>query len=307
MMISVVIPLYNKSQWIIETIQSALNQQFRDFEIIVVDDGSTDDGPLKVKSINDCRVRLVCRPNAGVSAARNRGIEEARGEYIAFLDADDEWRPEYLATQYFLTRKYPECNVFACNYEFRNAEGVVKPTVIRKLPFEGEDGILSNYFEVASYSHPPLWTSAVMVRKTAIQAVGGFPVGIKSGEDLLTWAKLAVQNSIAFTQKSMAVFLFDERIFDDEQRRRVPESIDFVGDELAKLYYHNARVIGLRQYVGVWHKMRARIFLSKHHRRKGILECVYSIRYTLSLKIVIFLLLAFMPYCIINYAFKKLG
>ena len=306
-MISVVIPLYNKQNSIINTLQSVLNQTYRDFEVVVVDDGSTDGSVGEVEKFADSRIRLVRQNNAGVSAARNRGIEEARGEYVAFLDADDEWNPEYLATQYLLAEKYPECDVFACNYEFRNAEGNVKPTIVRKLPFGGEDGVLSNYFEVASCSHPPLWTSAVMVRKSAIQAVGGFPVGIKSGEDLLTWARLAVRNSIAFVTRPMAIFLFDERIFDAEQRRRVPESTDFVGNELARLYETNSQTIGLRQYVGMWHKMRARIFLSKHCRKEGIMECVYSMRYALTLKILIFLLLAFMPYALIDYVFKKLG
>ena len=186
MIISVVIPLYNKKKQIAYTLQSVFTQTFQDFEIVVVDDGSTDNSVEEVEKFDDSRIRLIHQTNAGVSAARNRGIGEARGELIAFLDADDEWKPRYLETQYALYQKYPECSVYACNYEFRDSEGKVTSTIIRKLPFEGKDGILSNYFEVASCSHPPLWTSAVVVKKSAIQAIGGFPLGIKSGEDLLT-------------------------------------------------------------------------------------------------------------------------
>ena len=280
MMISVVVPLYNKSQWIIGTIQSALNQQFRDFEIIVVDDGSTDDGPLKVKSINDCRVRLVCQPNAGVSAARNRGIEEARGEYIAFLDADDEWRPEYLATQYLLTRKYPECNVFACNYEFRNADGVVKNTIIRKLPFEGEDGILSNYFEVASCSHPPLWTSAVMVRKTAIQAVGGFPVGVKSGEDLLTWAKLALRNQIAYCTIPLADFIDTASTAEISKCEMRVGGEAFVLQELVSLY-EVSDVLSrshIQQYILWWYRVYCVLLIESNKNRKALSLSLQAIR-----------------------------
>ena len=191
-MISVVIPLYNKEHQISETLRSVLEQTFQDFEVVIVDDGSTDKSAEEALKIRDPRIRLVRQENAGVSAARNRGVEEARFDLVAFLDADDLWKPEYLQTQYDLSRKYPQCDVFACNYEFVYADESTHPTVIRKLPFEGQDGILDNYFEVASCSHPPICSISIMVRKEALLRIGGFPVGIRSGEDLLTWARLAL-------------------------------------------------------------------------------------------------------------------
>lgn len=305
-MISVVIPLYNKEKQIAYTLQSVFEQTFQDFEIVVVDDGSTDNSVEEVEKFDDSRIRLIHQTNAGVSAARNRGIEEARGELIAFLDADDEWMPEYLATQYGLYQKYPECSVYACNYEFRDSEGKVTPTIIRKLPFEGEDGVLSNYFEVASCSHPPLWTSAVVIKKSAIQAIGGFPLGIKSGEDLLTWARLACRYFFAYNTTSLAVFVFDEQNFDEDQRQRMPETTDFVGSELAQLYKRHHSIIGFKSYIGLWHKMRARIFMVKHIRKKALYECIYALHYSLTLKLFIFLCLSLMPYCIIDYVFKKI-
>ena len=162
MKISVVIPLYNKEKQIAHTLQSVLNQTFQDFEIVIVDDGSTDGSVAEVEKFSDSRIRLIHQKNAGVSAARNRGIEAAKGDLIAFLDADDVWMPEYLATQYHLSQKYPDCNVFACNYEFRDTEGKVTPTIIRKLPFTREDGILSNYLRwpvarILLYGHLLLW------------------------------------------------------------------------------------------------------------------------------------------------------
>ena len=247
-MISVVIPLYNKEKQIAHTLQSVFNQTFQDFEVVIVDDGSTDGSVAEVEKFGDLRIRVVHQQNAGVSAARNRGIDEATGELIAFLDADDEWKPEYLATQYHLYQKYPDCSVYACNYEFRDSEGKVSPTIIRKLPFVGEDGILSNYFEVACCSHPPLWTSAVMVKKQAIQAVGGFPVGIKSGEDLLTWARLAVNGVIAFSNLSMAIFVRNEALFNKDQQQRTPEIEDIVGKEFFNIYAENRTVRGLNSY-----------------------------------------------------------
>ena len=91
-MISVVIPLYNKEKQIKRTIQSVLTQTFQDFEIVIVNDGSTDNSTIEVEKIKDSRIRLIHQENAGVSAARNKGIEEAKYELIALLDADDEWK-----------------------------------------------------------------------------------------------------------------------------------------------------------------------------------------------------------------------
>ena len=303
-MISVVIPLYNKEKQIACTLQSVFEQTFQNFEIVIVDDGSTDNSVEEVEKFDDSRIRLIHQTNAGVSAARNRGIEEASGELIAFLDADDVWMPEYLATQYGLYQKYPECSVYACNYEFRDSEGKVTPTIIRKLPFEGEDGILSNYFEVASCSHPPICSISIMVKKTAIQAIGGFPLGIKSGEDLLTWARLAVSGVIAYSRKSLAMFIRDEGLFNKDQQLRVPEKEDIVGQELKKLYNINRHIIGLNKYVALWHKMRTRIFIDKEDRRKAIKECLISMKYNMNVKILVFLVLIFLPSSFSRKVFK---
>lgn len=306
-MISVVIPLYNKAGQVAHTLRSVLGQTFREFEVVIVDDGSTDGSADEARSVHDGRIRLVSQRNAGVSAARNRGVAEARYDLIAFLDADDEWKPTYLETQYNLYRKYPDCSLFACNYEFRNADGRVTPTILHKLPFEGEYGILSNYFEVASCSHPPLWTSAVMVRKQALQAVGGFPVGIKSGEDLLTWARLAVAGKIAFSRKPLATFVFDARLFNEDQNKREPEVKDVVGDELKELYKHNLQICGLKEYNALWHKMRARIYIDKKNRRGALMECCRAMCYHINGKIIVFFALSLLPYSVSHYVFSKLS
>lgn len=293
-MISVVIPLYNKEQSIASTLQTVLKQTYQDFEIVIVNDGSTDHSVEEVAKVPDPRIRLIHQSNAGVSAARNRGIAEARGEFVAFLDADDEWNPDYLKTQYKLTQKYPECSVFACNYEFKDAQGKVTPTIIRKLPFKGEDGILSNYFEVASCSHPPLWTSAVMVKKNAIQSIGRFPIGIKSGEDLLTWARLAVNGKIAYAKQAYAVFNVEGYSI-SEKPKRIPAEQDIVGQELKALLKAHPNK-GLRLYNALWHKMRSSIYLRLKMRKKSIREALISIKYNpLNYKLYIYIVLNLLP------------
>lgn len=293
-MISVVIPLYNKEQSIASTLQTVLNQTYQDFEIVIVDDGSTDHSVEEVTKVLNPRIRLIHQENAGVSAARNRGIEEAKGEYIAFLDADDEWKSDYLKTQYELTQKYPECSVFACNYEFKDSQGKVTPTIIRKIPFKGEDGILSNYFEVASCSHPPICSISIMVKKNAIQSIGGFPIGIKSGEDLLTWARLAVNGKIAYAKQAYAVFNVEGYSI-SEKPKRIPAEQDIVGQELkALLKAHPSK--GLRLYNALWHKMRSSIYLRLKMRKKSIREAFISIKYNpLNYKLYIYIVLNLLP------------
>lgn len=306
-MISVIIPLYNKVCTIARTLDTVFQQTYTDYEIVVVNDGSTDGSADVVRSIDDSRIRLISQTNAGVSAARNRGFEEARGEFVAFLDADDEWKPDYLETQIQLVEKYPQCDVFCTNYEFYDSTGKVTPTIIRRLPFEGDDGVLSNYFEVASHSSPPLFTSAIMVRRNAILSIDGFPVGIKSGEDLLTWAKLAIRFHIAYSKKKRVLFIFDEVIFNEDQRKRAPEKKDIVGLELKELYRQNPSITGLKTYVALWHKMRARIFIQKRHRWKALTECMKSIQFNCNVKILSFFVIALLPYSLSNYLFHKWG
>lgn len=277
MFFSVVIPLYNKERQIAGTLRSVFAQTCADYEIIVVDDGSTDGSAAVVESLHDPRIRLIRQANAGVSAARNLGIAEARGEYIALLDADDEWRPEYLATIAVLIRKYPQCDVFATNYSHVDSNGKTFPTILRKLPFDGDDGILYNYFEVASVSSPPICSICITARKEAFQSVGGFPLGIKSGEDLLTWARLAARYRIAYSKKPLAVFNVEGYDIKDKPKR-IPPKEDIVEHELIKIktYFQPSHI---NQYLSHWHKMRASVFMRRNMKFASIKECIRGLSF----------------------------
>lgn len=293
-MISVVIPLYNKRLQIVNTIHTVLAQTWQDFEIVIIDDGSTDGSIDMVKGIKDSRIRIFRQANAGVSAARNRGIEKAQGELIAFLDADDEWKPDYLSTQMSLVEKYPQCDVFVTNYEFRNSKGIIMPTVIRKLPFNAETGELMNYFEVASCSHPPLWTSAIMVHKSVIQSVESFPEGVKSGEDLLTWARLAGRYKIAYCKEAKAIFCVEGYDF-KEKPKRIPAEDDVVGQGL-RLILKERHPKHLKAYISHWHKMRSSIYMRLLMRQKSIQEALKGLHYyPLNYKLYAYILLNLLP------------
>ena len=291
--ISIVMPLYNKEREVTRSIKSVLAQSFTDFEVIVVNDGSTDESPKIVKTIKDPRFRIVDQPNAGVSAARNRGIAESKADLIAFLDADDEWEPDFLKTIIRLRDNFPSCDVFATNYSFHRANDYRRPTIIRGLPVEFKEGILTDYFRIASQSDPPLWTSAVAVTRKALQSVGGFPVGVMTGEDLITWARLAIRYDIAYSVNPQAFFW--EPV---ELPKRIPDCRDVVGRELEVLLTTNAsdRNKGLNDYVALWHRMRASIFIRLGNRLKALKEIQRAVQCSgFNLKLLLYFALVFFP------------
>lgn len=203
--VSVIIPLYNKEQYIIRAINSVLAQISPASEIIIVDDGSTDDGPEHVNNVVSDKIRFISQTNQGVSAARNNGIKSASNELVAFLDADDEWLPNHLEEIMFLVRQFPEAGAYATSYNFKKTESKYESPKYRNLHKHPWKGILNNIFK-SSLGDCPLWTSAVAARKEVIISVGGFPVGESIAEDLDTWFRIADKYSIAWSTLTTAIY-----------------------------------------------------------------------------------------------------
>lgn len=193
-MIAVVIPLYNKVRHIKRALDSVLAQTFTDFEAIVVNDGSTDGSQEVVAQYADPRLRLINQENAGVSAARNRGVTEASGDLIAFLDADDEWLPGFLDTVLRLRDRFPGCGAYAAAYEVVERSGVRHYTSFKDVPPPPWEGIVTNYFR-----SDMILTSAVAIPKRVFAAVGPFPVGVLRGEDTDMWCRIALTYPVAFS------------------------------------------------------------------------------------------------------------
>lgn len=306
-LISVVIPLYNKEKLVARTLQTVLAQTFTDFEVVIVDDGSTDSSAAIVESFSDSRIRLIRQKNGGVSAARNKGIEEASGKYIAFLDADDEWDSEYLATMHSLIDAYPECDVFGIKFAIIDNNRNITEHSVNNIQFDSTTGQIDNYFEVASASLPPLCSSSVMISKSALEDIGGFPVGIKDGEDLITWARLAVKYKIAFSNRTQAYFVHDEVLFNADQKNRAPSEDDYVGDQLESLHRNNLAIPGLKQYVALWHKMRCRTHIFFNDRTGALRECMKSLGYSFTPKACVFLALCFLPLSLSANIIKRIS
>ena len=199
MRFSVIIPLYNKEAYVRKALESVIAQTFKDFECIVVDDGSTDNSADVVRELVNDRFRLIRQPNAGVAAARNNGVKASKGEYVCFLDADDWWEANFLEEMDRLIEEYPDAGLYATNYVYYKPG---KTHVALSLP-RGYIDYPKAYYEGSSM---PVWTGATCMLRKVFDEMGGFPLGIKLGEDFLLWAKTALHYPVAFSEKPLAYY-----------------------------------------------------------------------------------------------------
>ncbi len=204
---SVIIPLYNKDRFIGETISHALAQTYSAFEIIVVDDGSTDDGLTIIRSFMDPRIIIITQTNQGVAAARNKGIQHASGQYIAFLDADDLWESKYLEHMLYLITKYPEAALYGSSYSKYKDQQIFP----RKQLFQSEfEGYVYDFFK-KSLNHFMFWTSATVVKAEAFNTIGFFDERMKLGDDSDMWIRLALHGKVVFSTKVFAYYRLDDQ------------------------------------------------------------------------------------------------
>lgn len=201
-MISVVIPLYNKEKSIRGTLLSVCTQTYTDFEVIVVDDGSTDKGGIIAASFPDKRISVIHKPNGGVCSARNLGVQKANGEFIAFLDADDYWEPTYLETLVQLINDYPKAGIWGLNFgTMLGDKKISKPSPL----YPGFRGIIHNPWIKGS----PFWTSAIGISKTAFEKVNGFDTRIHCGEDIDLWYRIMLEFPCAFHDIVLCYYRID--------------------------------------------------------------------------------------------------
>ncbi len=201
MSISVIIPLFNKAQHICRALSSVLSQTIQRFECIVVDDGSTDGGGDIVAGIKDPRIRLVRQPNAGVSRARNKGVELARHPLVAFLDADDEWLPEFLQQTTAFAQEHP---TVAAVYANILSTSEASPWLFALPPIAM---VVEDYFQLCIRNGGRgMTSSSVLLRKQALESAGGFPVDVHASEDADTWVRLALTAEVACIPEVLAVY-----------------------------------------------------------------------------------------------------
>ena len=206
MRFSVIIPLYNKGPYLSKALTSVIAQTLLDFELIVVDDGSTDDSFKVAQSVlenTDVKHQLIRQENAGVSTARNNGVLAASGDYICFLDADDWWAPSFLERMDRLIHEYPDAGIYGTNYY------VVKNGRQRICVTTAQTGYINYCRTYAEKLQMPLWTGAVSIPRSVFCETGGFKPHLKLGEDFDLWIRIALTHKVVFLDEPLSFYFQD--------------------------------------------------------------------------------------------------
>ena len=204
--VSVVIPLYNKGKYIERALSSVFSQTYQPLEIIVVDDGSTDNGPERVLSFNDLKTVLMRQENNGPGAARNAGLAKARGKYIAFLDADDEWLPSFLEAGISVLENVKTNATVVCT-------GRIKSPDMSKSAFDGSDGVyeiipetdISFVRKIFKFRHIP---NFMIMRTEIVRTLGGYFDRNKClrGEDCFLSIKILFNEKIGILSSPHGIY-----------------------------------------------------------------------------------------------------
>lgn len=205
---SVIIPLYNKADRVGSTLQSVLNQNFTDFEICLIDDGSTDNSLEIVNAFRDNRLKIFKQTHQGVSSARNRGIKEAKGRFLAFLDADDEWYSDYLTTLHQMILEHPGVKVFgvAMDMYYRGRRMALN------YALRGKKAQEVSFFESSRY-RTFLSCSSVAISPEVFIQLGEFDKRLSQGEDTDFWFRLGLQFRLVFHPVSKACYYYSDSNF----------------------------------------------------------------------------------------------
>lgn len=204
---SVVIPVYNQSAHVKRALSSVLLQSYQDIEIIVIDDGSTDQSSEIVKRIfkNDTRIHLhILDRNYGAAYARNYGISKAIGKYIAFLDADDAWKPYFLDEIISLKKNFVNYGAYASSYEIIELNGKSQAPKIKGINNKSFRGILEDFFYTC-LDDLPFCTSSIVIPVGILDQIGGFPDGVNCGEDLDLFFRIALEFPIIFSSDRLVL------------------------------------------------------------------------------------------------------
>lgn len=203
MKFSVIIPLYNKAPYVRKALESVCAQTYRDYELIVINDGSTDNSAIVadeyLKATDGIDYQIISQQNAGVSAARNNGFSVSSAEYLAFLDADDWWEPTYLERMAQLINDYPDAGLYTCNYVYYKPG---KTHVALNIP-TGYINYPKAYYESEVM---PVWTGAAIIPRKVYDNVGGFRENLWMAEDFDLWIRIALNNKVVFLNEPLAYY-----------------------------------------------------------------------------------------------------
>lgn len=256
---SVTIAVFNKENHIAQTLESVLAQTFTDFEIIIVNDGSTDGSEAIIKSFNDKRIHYFSQENQGAAAGRNAAISKATAPYIALLDADDFWYPHYLEEQNRLIEKYPEESVFA------TAQEINKNNKIQKKPYSlpssfSKDGIV-NYFDASSMASI-LHSSSTVIKKEIFDNIGFYDTTIKIEQDTDLYIRMGLKYDVVFsTNICSSYYVIENSLF--RSAKTLDDKTDF--SKFESLEENNPR---LKKFLDL-NRFSLAVFAKLHNDREG--------------------------------------
>lgn len=293
---SIVIPIYNKLSHLERSINSVLSQSYKYFELILIDDSSTDGSFEKANGFCDERIKLIKRsePGPGGYAARNLGIQVAQHEWICFLDADDEWKPNHLENINRAITSNLTINTFVSSYLFADAKGQRPHQYYAQFKDQG-----SHVFDLIRFlKHKPIWTSALCVKKEAIVNAGLFPEGRTSrGGDTETWLRLMYQErkgywinqctavyhrdsenmvtkKVGFNISDHVLYNTVQNLLDVESDCKIKNALKAHWNSTATTYFKN---MSKKQFIGLSDLMKY-YWLAKPFKRKPILYALYSFK-----------------------------
>lgn len=289
-LVSVVIPTYNYGRFIGDAIASVLAQTVRDFELIVIDDGSTDDTRAVLASVKDRRVLSLWQANAGVSAARNRGMERARGRYLAFLDADDLWKPNYLERQIALLDSEPQVALSFSNFVRRVNGRMQNGThfdccpALSRLAQRPSATPSSRVIEadpfcsLIGFSEGPAWVQATVYRRELLRDLR-FKAGVSLAEDLHFQAHAYLKGSAAFIRDPLVEVRWhggNSYASSDIMRAAVLDVVRQLDDELP---LDSLRRAALRRRIGSEYASRGNRYFWAHRPLQAARFYIMALRW----------------------------
>ena len=273
---SVVIPLFNKQDSITRAVKSVLGQSYNNFELLIVDDGSTDKSLATLESITDDCLSIISQKNQGVSVARNKGVTESNSDYVCFLDADDEWHSDFLYEIYTLIQTVPECVLYATSCLEIDESGLTKQNSVNQIPESNQ--VIDNFYHWFRKNPLLVHSSSVCVNKDYFLKAGGFPEGVRYGEDIYLWLILADMGNVSVSNKRLSTIYRNAE-------NRAGDSIDneigyhikyFLGDGIQSIKKYNQK--DLIKFViksAVYHALYATLAGKRSLARKYA-KCIYK-------------------------------
>lgn len=304
MVFSVIVPVYNNSSIISRCLDSILKQSFSKFEIIVINDGSTDNLEEVLDQYNDNRLNVINQTNQGVSSARNTGIESSKYDYICFLDSDDEWMPNHLQVLNNLISKHPNNGFYITSHKTTMLDGSIISSNKKLRLINGETTIVEDLFELMMRTDPSIFnTNSVCLHKKVFNDVGNFVEGVKIGEDTDMWYRVAAYNNAILTKEETTIRYRD---YSSATRNRSFQ-YDWIFEKRLDTLLKDDRIKSskknnIEKFVNAWKVSKSRHYLLSGNKDSARLEInSIKIRNGIRTKIILTKICFLVPVSILNF------